>query len=173
MTTEAAFGKMFRRFEPHVYAYCARRFVPSLAEDVVAEVFSIAWRKFSDAPPGDDVLPWLYRIAYLTASNQHRRLGVRRRFEETSSPSFRAADIADDVVAREELRSVIDGLERLRPQDQEILRLAAWEGLATREIASVLGIKPDAAAQRLHRARKRLVNQVDGRAQMRLGRSKK
>ena len=164
---------MFRRFEPHVYAYCARRFAPSLAEDVVAEVFSIAWRKFSDAPAGEDALPWLYRIAFLTASNQRRRLGVRRRFEGTSSPVPHAHDVVDDVVARDELRGVLEGLDRLRPQDQEILRLAAWEGLETSEIASVLGIKPDAAAQRLHRARKRLVSQVAGRTEIRSGRSRK
>lgn len=163
MTTEAAFDEMFRRFEPNVYAYCARRFAPSLAEDVTSEVFGVAWRKFADAPEGDDALPWLYRIAFLTASNQRRRLSVKRRYEEGVFPGRRTVGVVDEVLVRDELRAVLDGLERLRPKDQEILRLAAWEGLETREIATVLGVKPDAAAQRLHRARDRLTREVHGR----------
>ncbi|NNC80989.1 MAG: sigma-70 family RNA polymerase sigma factor [Acidimicrobiales bacterium] len=163
MTTEAAFDEMFRRFEPNVYAYCARRFSPSLAEDVTAEVFGIAWAKFDDAPFGGEALPWLYRIAFLTASNQRRRLGARRRYEEGFSPIRRTTAVSDHVVVRDELRAVLDGLERLRSKDQEVLRLAAWEGLETSEIATVLGVKPDAAAQRLHRARERLAREVASR----------
>jgi RNA polymerase sigma-70 factor (ECF subfamily) len=42
------------------------------------------------------------------------------------------------------------------PDDAELLRLWAWEQLAPGEIAGVLGITPNAASIRLHRARKRL-----------------
>ncbi|HWT23737.1 MAG TPA: sigma-70 family RNA polymerase sigma factor, partial [Solirubrobacteraceae bacterium] len=46
--------------------------------------------------------------------------------------------------------------ERLGDKDREVLRLWAWEQLAPREIAVVLGITPNAASVRLHRATKRL-----------------
>jgi len=59
-------------------------------------------------------------------------------------------------VVREEVRAVVGLLDDLRPADAEILRLAAWEELDTAEIATVLDISPDAAKQRLSRARKRL-----------------
>jgi RNA polymerase sigma-70 factor (ECF subfamily) len=60
------------------------------------------------------------------------------------------------VVVREEVRAVVRLLDNMRATDAEILRLAAWEGLNTAEIATVLDISPDAAKQRLSRARKRL-----------------
>jgi RNA polymerase sigma-70 factor (ECF subfamily) len=44
----------------------------------------------------------------------------------------------------------------LSAADAEVLRLWAWEELAPREIALVLGITPNAASIRLHRAKARL-----------------
>ena len=50
----------------------------------------------------------------------------------------------------------MEKLARLNEADREILLLAAWEELSTTEIAAVLGCSVNAAALRLHRARKRL-----------------
>jgi RNA polymerase sigma-70 factor (ECF subfamily) len=47
-------------------------------------------------------------------------------------------------------------LERLGPEDREIVRLAGWEELTPREIAKVLGISQVSARSRLHRARRRM-----------------
>ena len=44
----------------------------------------------------------------------------------------------------------------LRPAEAELLRLWAWEQLTPGEIATVLGITPNAASIRLHRARRKL-----------------
>jgi RNA polymerase sigma-70 factor (ECF subfamily) len=57
---------------------------------------------------------------------------------------------------------VLDALTALRPEDQEILRLAAWEDLGPAEIAIVLGCSANAAALRLSRARKRLRDLLTG-----------
>ena len=46
--------------------------------------------------------------------------------------------------------------------DREILLLAAWEGLTTGEIGTVLGCSPNTAAVRLHRARRRLDDAMEG-----------
>jgi len=47
-------------------------------------------------------------------------------------------------------------LSQLSKSDREIVELSAWEELAPGEIAIVLGISPNAARVRLHRARHRL-----------------
>jgi RNA polymerase sigma-70 factor (ECF subfamily) len=49
-------------------------------------------------------------------------------------------------------RSVLD---RMSAEDQELLRLALWEGLTPSEMAVVLGITDNAVYIRLHRARQR------------------
>jgi RNA polymerase sigma-70 factor (ECF subfamily) len=52
-------------------------------------------------------------------------------------------------------------LDVLGEDDREILRLATWEDLDPREIASVLGIPSPTARSRLHRARQRLRRILD------------
>jgi RNA polymerase sigma-70 factor (ECF subfamily) len=47
-------------------------------------------------------------------------------------------------------------LAKLSDSDQELLRLVAWEGLAARQVAAVLGCGRAAVYLRLHRLRKRL-----------------
>ncbi|MDF2806481.1 MAG: polymerase subunit sigma-24 [Cellulosimicrobium sp.] len=61
-----------------------------------------------------------------------------------------------------EVSDVERALARLGPDDQELLRLVAWEELARDEIALVLGISRAAVRVRLHRARRRLAEQLDG-----------
>ena len=54
---------------------------------------------------------------------------------------------------------VLEAATHLNPGDREILNLAAWEGLAHRQIAEVLGCSIAAVDQRLHRAKQRLAKQ--------------
>lgn len=49
----------------------------------------------------------------------------------------------------------LDALARLPPDDQELLRLLAWDGLSQAEAGLVLQISANAVAIRLYRARKR------------------
>jgi RNA polymerase sigma-70 factor (ECF subfamily) len=53
-------------------------------------------------------------------------------------------------------RAVVAASRRLPEADQEVLRLAAWEGLSHAQIAISLGCSENGAALRLHRARQRL-----------------
>ncbi len=55
----------------------------------------------------------------------------------------------------------------MRPEEADLLRLWAWEQLGPGEIAAVLGITPNAASIRLHRARGKFVEElrkIDGDA---------
>jgi DNA-directed RNA polymerase specialized sigma24 family protein len=122
----ARFETLFTEHQRAVLAYAMRR-TPTLAdaEDAVAETFAIAWRKI-DAVPADEPLPWLYAVARRVLANHRRGLGRRERLAAL-----------------------------LRNDDQEVLRLVAWEELGNQQIAAVLGVTANAVAIRLHRARAR------------------
>jgi RNA polymerase sigma-70 factor (ECF subfamily) len=66
------------------------------------------------------------------------------------------------VIQRISDREIHEAVSQLRPMDQEVLRLAAWEGLKPAQIASVLDIEPHAASVRLGRARTRLARKLAG-----------
>ena len=72
---------------------------------------------------------------------------------QPAAPPPDPADEGDPALA--------DALARLRPAEQELLRLWAWEDLAPADIALVLGTTTNAVNIRLHRARRRLAELLD------------
>lgn len=142
---------LFQAHERRVLAFALRRTAsPADAEDVAAETFSIAWRKIDQVP--DDALPWLLAVARRVIANQ-RRGGQRRawlfqKLRRQSVPAPISLAQGDPVDS-----PALAALARLRPDDQELLRLVAWEELDQRAIGQVLGISVNAVAIRLFRAR--------------------
>ena len=67
--------------------------------------------------------------------------------------------VTDDT----DLRLTIEAaLEQLPDKEREALRLLAWDGLSTAEAAVVLGCTRATLAVRMHRARRRLAEIIDG-----------
>jgi RNA polymerase sigma factor (sigma-70 family) len=153
------FTALFEATHRPLLAYAVRRVAdPSDAADVVAEAFLVAWRRIDDVPRGDDARPWMFGVARRVLANVRR--GTRRRL--ALAERLRAE--VDEAVPppSAELSDVERALARLGRDDQELLRLVAWEELARDEIALVLGVSRAAVRVRLHRARRRLAEQMAG-----------
>lgn len=149
VSAEARFNALFTRHYPAVYGYAARRVGREAAADAAADVFTVAWRRLSRVPAEPETLPWLYAVARRVVANHERSATRRRRLAaKAATHSLPTAPAATPEVEA--------ALDRLSPLDREILRLAAWEELTPAEIAGAVGCSPNAAAVRLHRARRRL-----------------
>jgi RNA polymerase sigma-70 factor, ECF subfamily len=128
------------------------------ADDIVAETFLVAWRRL-DVVPDDDPVPWLLAVARNVWLNHRRgdrrRIAFVRRLPPPAPvpPPDEPAE-PDDVIA---LRAALSALD---PDDQELLRLVTWDGLTGAQAARVLGCSPGAARVRLHRARRRLAQEM-------------
>ena len=156
---EARFTALFEATHRPLLAYAVRRVAdPADAADVVAEAFLVAWRRLDDVPVGDDARPWMFGVARRVLANLHR--GARRRLALADRLRAEVAEATPPPTG--EVSDVERALARLGPDDQELLRLVAWEELARDEIALVLGISRAAVRVRLHRARRRLAEQLDG-----------
>lgn len=150
-----AFTRLFQRHYGDVERFVRRRAPDVDAADIVAEVFLVAWRRWKDVPRHHP-LPWLYLVARNVLANEVRGLGRTRRLRDriASEPGPEAeVDHADVVVSRLDVAAAFD---RLPEADQEILRLVAWEGLSTRDVAAALGATVPATGMRIIRARRRL-----------------
>ena len=114
------------------------------ADDVVAEVFTIAWRRFDDIP-ADAPVPWLYGVARNVVRN-HRR-GEQRRARLALAPPPAPLMPPPDEPSDTDAVMLRAALDALSDDDREILRLVAWDGLEPGEAAD------RARLQRGHRAR--------------------
>lgn len=157
------FAQLYRQQYRRVYAYCRRRANAEQADDAVAETFLTAWRKREDIPDGDQVVPWLFAVAYRALGHQwrssSRRSRLIKKLETTGVIHFEGPE--DYIVVREESQQILAALNRLRPNDQELLRLTVWEGLGHAEIAQMFDITTDAVKKRVSRARRRLAREYD------------
>lgn len=155
---EARFRRAYLDHYRAILAYALRRGVEfGVGEEIVAETFAVLWRRMGDAPDADMLLPWLYGVAARILANQRRAAARRERlFARLQHVAPHTVEGESYALKRLEVKAVIDALLQLSAGEQEVLLLAAWEGLPHGEIASALGCSENAAAIRLHRARKRL-----------------
>ena len=147
---------LFRRHYRDVAAYVRRRAEPDLVEDVVAETFLVAWRRLDEVPLA--ARPWLLGVARKTLATQRRSLARRRsllRRLEAVEPAAESTDPSSDL-------GVADALMRLSENDREAITLVAWEGLTPNEAALVVGQSQVAFRVRLHRAKRRLRQRLEG-----------
>lgn len=160
------FDELYEATFTRVLAYCRRR-TRSLhdAEDAVAEVFLVAWRKLDDATSAERPLLWLYSVAAKVTANQRRGQDRFRRLidrighlftptvvEASDAPTLTAADAAEVAAALKTLSSI----------DREIIRLVAYEQITYTETGMVVGLSEAAVRTRLYRARRRLRDHLDG-----------
>ena len=161
-SSEREFRRLYERFYSEVRAFCARRVGRADAEDVAAEVFVTAWRRFEEIDAGSE-RAWLFASARNLILNQWRSASRRTRLvgrirqmrpPEPEQPETVLVDAVGGGV-------VFEALQSLRESDKEILILSAWDGLSGPEISHVLNVSRNTAHQRLHRAKRRLATAIE------------
>jgi RNA polymerase sigma-70 factor (ECF subfamily) len=147
---------LFEAVYDDLLCFVERRLNPAVADDVVAEVFLTAWRRFDDVPGTlSEARAWLFTTAHHVLRNRQRsdqrqQNLTLRILREPDRPGTAEADV---VAVRVDLHRAWSRLSR---KEQEALTLTAFEGLTGAQAARVLGISRPAFSLRLLRARRRL-----------------
>jgi RNA polymerase sigma factor (sigma-70 family) len=149
----ARLDDLWREHAVRVQAYALRHTDPDIAQDVLAEVFLVAWRRIADVP--DPALPWLLVVARNLIRNAERTRRRRERLTEVLARLETATGPSPDVVAADR-DAMLRSLAELTGTEREALLLVAWDGLDPADAARVAGCTRAAFHVRLHRARRRL-----------------
>jgi RNA polymerase sigma factor (sigma-70 family) len=150
------FDALFEAHRFDVASYCGWRTASlSDAEDAVAEVFLVAWRKIDAVPSGEAGRAWLYATARRVTANQRRSRRRRDALADRLAQQRPPAASRALAAGTDEDASVHTALAQLGERDREVLLLVEWEGLRPAEVATVLGCREVTARGRLHRARRR------------------
>lgn len=160
-----SFSLIVERHATSVFRYLASRVHRSTSEDLLADVFEVAFKARDRYDTHyESALPWLLGIAtnvirhHLRSEMRHasmmRRVAqVHRRRSEISG--------ASDVVATgaeldDEMQCIGRALDRLNDKHRQVIVLSAGLGLSYEDIAQVLGIRIGTVRSRLFRARQDL-----------------
>lgn len=147
-----AFRELHGRFAQATFGFllrlAGRR---DVAEDLHQDVWLAIARHAARLQPDTDLAAWIFTVARNRFLSSRRRADPAALAGDPTAIDRRAAEAAptDDPSCRDLERA----LASLPEVHREMLLLVGVEGLDAAQAASVLAIRPDAARQRLTRAR--------------------
>jgi RNA polymerase sigma-70 factor, ECF subfamily len=155
VTDEARFRSLFYAHYHAIARYFRARHPAADVDDLVAITFEVAWRQLDAVPARDEAVPWLFAVARNHSRNARRKTQREAVFIAELTPTLpTSGEMA--IQGREEFAETMHALAQLKPLDRDLILLVTWDELTPSDAGRVLGLRPNAARSRLHRARQRL-----------------
>ena len=131
-------------------------FTPHDRDDLFQEISLQLWRSIPDFRGESKDSTWIYRVALYTAT-------VWVRGEKKRPPTTPLVDLAHILTVQEEPQDarvdwLYDQIAQLSPVDRSVC-LLMLEGFTYQEIAGLIGISPSNVGVKVHRIKKRLLQQ--------------
>jgi RNA polymerase sigma-70 factor, ECF subfamily len=158
---ESGFREVYAACSDAVYSYARRRVDAGDADDLVADVFLVAWRRRDELPV--EPLPWLLGVARRVLANDRRReRRAVRLYQRLATEPTTDSENVDPVDVDD---AVLVALSGLGADDRDLLELMAWEGLSRAQLATVFDVSQGTIAVRIYRAKRRLAVAIDAYSQ--------
>jgi len=156
------FRELYDRTYNRVYAFVLRRVSVDVAADVVADTYLAVWRRIRDVPADTRMADaWVFKTAYRVLANARR--GSQRRTALLDRIRQRPVDLLLNIHTTSDSETELNrALEKLRPEQREIIAFKYWDDLDTDQIARIMGCSKNAAAVRLTRAQQALRAALEG-----------
>jgi len=152
------FRVLYNDLYDDLWRYVQRRSISTEeARDTLSEVFLVAWRRLEDIPAGQEARLWLFGVARNLVKTSWRKRKRRGDLVVRIGSEMSTRGTTDEELDNSGVLKIVKALQFLSENDQEILRLVAWEDLSHKEISVVLGCSENAVAIRIRRARVRLM----------------
>jgi len=164
------FQHIYNAFRPKIHRYLARLAGKEEADDLTQEVFAKVSRGLKDFRGESKLSSWIYRIATNTALDYLRRpshitdeIPLEGSGREEGFLPFRGkASSLDQQLIRKEMNTCIQNVIRKLPPDyRSVIVLSELEELRNQEIAEILHVSLYTVKIRLHRARKKLKEELE------------
>jgi RNA polymerase sigma-70 factor (ECF subfamily) len=164
---QQAYAGLVSRYQNYVFTLVLR-FIKSRedAEEVSQDIFIKAYRSLSDFRGESKFSTWLYTIVNTTCITflRKKKLEVHSLDNETVFETADSKDSgfsANQVEQKSKVNMVNKAIAMLNPDDAEIITLFYKAEQSLDEIGTILGLEPNTAKVRLHRARTRLKEKME------------
>lgn len=154
---DQALGLLYDRYYRILFNYlCGVLGNRESAEDILQETFCTLVRKLDLYQPRGKFKPYLFRIAYNLAVDRIRKDG---RTPGTATPFLddfyqeeNNGNPLPEIEKTEILENTIRAVQKLSPEQRQVLLLKHFSGLTFREISEIMGIPLNTALGRMHYA---------------------
>lgn len=149
---------LFARHHVRVYRFVLRLVSdPTLAEDLISEVFLDVWRQAGRFEARSAVTTWLLAIARFKALSSLRRKPDAELSDEMAEAIEDAADTPEAALQKKDKGAVLrECLQALSPEHREVVDLVYYHEKSVEEVAEIVGIPANTVKTRMFYARKRL-----------------
>lgn len=133
------------------------------AEEVAQDAFMQVFGALQSFNAESKFTTWFYRIIFNAALMQKRKNRVESVDIETSSEAFlvsHSSDSAEDLRKNERKSAIQKALQNLSADDTVMITLFYLKELSLEEIAEITKISAETAKVKIHRARKRLAEEM-------------
>jgi RNA polymerase sigma-70 factor, ECF subfamily len=162
-----AYAVLVERYKSYVFTLVLR-FIKSRedAEEVSQDIFIKAYRSLADFRGTAKFSTWLYTVVNTTCITFLRK----KKIEVHSLDNEKVFEVADSkdsgfsanqVEQKSRVNMVNQAIALLNPDDAEIITLFYQAEQTLEEIGRILGLEPNTAKVRLHRARTRLKEKME------------
>jgi RNA polymerase sigma-70 factor (ECF subfamily) len=164
---QAQYAELVKRYQSFVFTI-ALRYTPSRedAEEIAQDVFVKAYRSLADFRGESKFSTWLYTIVTTTCITFLRKkklpvhsLDNEHIFEvaDNQNSAFRA----NQVEQKSKVQVINDAIKLLSVDDARIITLFYQAEQSLEEIGRIIGVDPNTAKVKLHRARQRLKDKME------------
>lgn len=158
----AAFDAVFAAYRRRLYGYLARMTRRrDLAEDLLQETFLRLAQHGPHLAADTHLAAWLFTVAHRLVVSWARAQAVRTQLAgDLPGPATDPRSPLEALADSEAQLALERAFASLPPAYREVALLVGVEGLAPTEVATILGVRPDAIRQRLARARAQLAESL-------------
>ena len=124
------------------------------ASDFTQEAFTRLWRDKLKLKPTGSLLGWLLRVARNDVISDRRKWWLHKRWRSLSrgdDPRGPRTPLQDTEL-KEVKTALQEAIDFLPPRRREVFLLFHFQDLSHREIADILGIRPQTVANHIHEA---------------------
>lgn len=164
MITQTDFAAVYDEYSDAIFRFCFYKVHNrELAKDHMQDTFSRAWKYVASGKEVENMRALLYRIA-TNLIIDHVRKEKRRptvALDQLIEAGFEPGeDKSEQMTNQLDAEIALTVLSKLNVKDRELVLLRYVEDLPVKEMANVLGIRPNAVSVRLNRAMEKLRNLI-------------
>lgn len=152
---------LFERYHLAIYNFFLRLTKQKmLSEDLTQSVFERLLKYKASYQVGKNFRSWIYQIARNIYADQYQKRGpFVDQYSTVETVAMEAPSVLNKIETNEHQIQLRQALNRLQPEQQEILVLSKWQKLRLKEVAQIMNISEGAAKVRVHRAMQALREQ--------------